>query len=75
MSRKTREDLEIELRLDDETGAWNILSPAGAGILATYFEICLWKEIIRQRRQIAYLKARNNEMRQLLDTINRAKLA
>ena len=60
MKQKQRllDDLILELVDDPEKGGWIIIPASGKGIPASCFEICLWKEILRLRTKIVYLKAR-----------------
>jgi hypothetical protein len=75
MKPKTDEKrLELELYFDETQNRWMIHSPAGAGLTATDFEVCLWKEIIKLRRQLAYLRTRNNHMREMIAAVNSEKL-
>jgi len=75
MNKKIAEkQLELELYFDEDQNRWMILSPGGAGLTATDFEVILWKEIIHLRRQTAYLRTRNNHMREMIATINMSKM-
>ena len=72
MTRKIKEKtLELELSFDNDKNCWFIYSTGGAGIPASNFEITMWKEIVSLRGQLAYMRDRNNHLREMVAILNK----